>query len=153
MFSSDFETYFNHLNVKKYFIGVYPIDRVPRVLKNEHFLICNTDTSNNEGQHWFAVYRNGTLLECFDSLGITAERKQSLEIVFKLKGINKIIFNTTQLQASDSASCGQFCIYFIVERLHNKDLNFSELLDECFDVNVTKNEKTINMFMKDTFQK
>jgi len=134
MFSCDFEKYFNcdgHLN--KVFKGVYAYDRIPNSIKQGEFYICNTATSDSEGQHWFIVYRPvQTLLECFDSLGTPLDKRDIRAKHLKFRGIQKVKFNLTRVQADDAETCGQHCIYFIYQRIYNNDLNFKELLNESY---------------------
>ncbi len=50
-------------------------------------------------------------------------------------------FNITAVQARESTSCGQFCIFVAIHRYFNEDLPFQELLNDLFDLNLEKNEK------------
>ena len=112
------------------------------------FCICNTDVSSGIGKHWFVLLRSSkTTLECFDSLGITAEKTLVLKKYCELKGISEIVYNETQFQDNLSNTCGLFVIYFIFERMHNLDLAFEEILEEIFDdKDKEKNEQIVQEF-------
>ncbi len=70
--------------------------------------------------------------------------------LFNSVGSNEALtcdFNVTKLQDETSVLCGQFCIYFIVQRLFNDDLEFAELLNEIFSENVVENEHSVQDFL------
>ena len=91
-------------------------------------------------------------MESFDSLGTDNEKKLFLTSSFNHKTIKKIKFNVTQLQSSISDTCGFFVLYFIVNRYHNQDLNFTELLNEIFTQNIEHNETVVKNFAQEHFQ-
>jgi hypothetical protein len=118
MQGSEFFEYIDKFpELKKHFAGIFSIDTLPKSLKYRTFCICNTDTQNGIGKHWICFLKSEkSNIECFDSLGISSEKKELLlkYCHFKSKHIN---FNITQFQKSDSITCGLFCVYFIIERL------------------------------------
>ena len=154
MESSDFVSYLSKFpSVLKLFDGVYSFDKIPTKLPVNHFIICNTDISTGSGKHWFCIYRfNQQLIECFDSLGVNTDlKKNQLIKACNFQGALKLIVNNTQIQSGVSDTCGQFCLMFIIERLHNPDLNFDELLNESFLEDCNENEKNLNIFFDDIF--
>ena len=56
-----------------HFLGIYPIDRLPKTLPHRNrkgsCFIVNTDPSHLPGTHWLAVYVGCNLGEVFDSYG------------------------------------------------------------------------------------
>ena len=136
-------------NLKKFFTGIYSIDTCPKKIPLNHFLICNTDISSGSGLHWFTLFRfSREDLECFDSLGVTEHKLEVLKAL-KFNGVTDITFNVTQVQGNESAACGQFCLYFLVERLCNLDFSFHELLNEIFFNDVKKNEEEVQKFLSE----
>jgi len=134
-------------NIKEVYAGCYSADTIPKKLPITNFAIVNTDISTNYGQHWYIALRySASILEVFDSLGIDSQKKSFLEKSFHLKGIKKIIFNTTQFQKDDSDTCGKFVLYFIVNRLYNLDHSFETFLEEIFVQNQDENEKLVKKF-------
>ena len=58
MEGTEFQKYFDHFPyLKNYFIGTFAIDTIPKTLKNNHFLVFNSDTSDQQGQHWLCCYK------------------------------------------------------------------------------------------------
>jgi hypothetical protein len=150
----EFQKYFDCLPyIKKHFCGVFSINTLPKQIKYRQFCICNTDTSEGSGQHWFCFVRNSkSEIECFDSLGINEEKKQLLRKYCVFRGIKEINFNQTTFQNSETDTCGLFTIYFIVERMFNLDLTFEEVLEEIFDENTLINEEKVSKFCNNILQ-
>ena len=151
MESSEFAFYFSNFpTLLKLFDGVYSFDKIPTQIKLHHFIICNTDISSGSGKHWFCVFRsNKKFLECFDSLGFDDTKKQSLINACTFKNISEIKINSTPVQLSTSDTCGKFCVMFIVERLHNPDMTFDELMNEIFSDDCEANEKILQQFFEE----
>jgi hypothetical protein len=148
MQGSEFEQYITKFPfLKKHFLGIYSIDNLPKVIKYRQFCICNTDKSSESGQHWFCFLKNSNYqLECFDSLGITIEKKEKLLKYCSFSYVKELKYNETAFQSPDSNTCGLFTIYFLIERMHNLDLTFNELLEEIFDEESARNELRVQEF-------
>jgi hypothetical protein len=151
MQGSDFQQYFDKYSfLQKHFLGIFAIDTIPRILKNRQFCICNTDTSDGKGIHWFCFIRTSkTTIECFDSLGVNYQKKKILQENCKFRNVTNIHFNETIFQKNDSNSCGLFTIYFIIERMFNLDIEFEELLEDIFSEDLNSNEEKVLKFCKD----
>lgn len=135
-------------SAKKYFKGIYSINTLPKNLSTPSYLICNYDFDKNPGTHWFCLFKtSATKLECFDSLGLTAEKQKILKSYIKIKNIDSICYNQTQVQNTSTSTCGKFVLYFAIQRLHNLDLDFTELLNEIFEENVDNNEIKVMNFL------
>jgi len=154
MISAEFSQIFESFpSIEKIYLGSFPRDRVPKNIKQNHFAIVNTDVSSGSGLHWFCVFRySSTILEVFDSLGIDDVKKNVLQKSFQIRGIHEIEFNLTQFQSNDSDSCGKFVLYFIVNRLHNLDHSFKDILNEIFEPNLSENEKKVEKFYLDVLK-
>lgn len=139
-------------SIKKSFNGVFSLNTIPKRLKSKSFLISNTQNDTEPGQHWFCIIKiKPNKYEYFDSLGVN-EKKLELLIHSNIFSKNsQVLFNETQFQNSTSISCGLFVLYFIINRLHNLDLSFSDLLNEIFVTDCEKNETLVNDFAKDNF--
>ena len=150
MLGIELNSFFQSLpNLKQFFLGIYSIDTCPKKIPLNHFLICNTDLASGSGLHWFTLFRFSRQdIECFDSLGVNQDK---LEVLKSLNfiGVSNLIFNVTQVQANVSASCGQFCLYFLIERLHNLDFSFDELMNELFVSDLNKNEDEVQKFISE----
>ena len=154
MIASDFANKLSNFpNIKEKFQGIFSADNLPKKIKKDHFIICNTDVVAGSGKHWYAVLKiENDCLEIFDSLGIDEQKKKFLENSFHQKGIFKIKFNVSQVQTSISSTCGLFVLYFLVNRYHNKDLSFTDLLNEIFVRSQLQNENLVTKF-SDTYFK
>jgi hypothetical protein len=146
--------YFDKLPyLKKHFEGIFSINTLPKKVKKDSFLICNTDKSSGLGKHWICFLRTSqNYVECFDSLGVNEEKKKLLSDYCKFQNIFKIKYNENQFQDNNSSTCGLFVIYFIIQRFHNLDLNFDELLEDIFEVRTEENEQIVTKFLKDNFE-
>lgn len=145
MLTHELLTELQKFNFKQNFQGIFSADNVPSKIDNLKFVIVNTDVSSGPGKHWYALVRLNNLIECFDSLGVTEDRKQF--ICSHIKGIRFVSINLTPLQPFSSQLCGQFVLYYLFERYQNLDLKFSVLLNQCFDDNVVTNEQFVKNFM------
>ncbi len=101
--------------------------------------------SEGEGLHWFFLcHREQSHYEIFDSLG-----SNHLYIRHILKNIKGYCdFNETAVQGEKSTSCGEFCVFFAIQRYFNEDLSLQELLEECFTTNTTQNEEIVKSFLQ-----
>ena len=134
---------------KKHFRGLFSIDILPTSLGYRKFLICNTDKESGHGIHWFACFQTQkNVIEIFDSLGVD-QSKKTLLLNFCKFSQKELVFNTTAFQDISSSSCGQFVIYFCVERLFNLDLSFEDFLELIFEENVKKNEDVVLEFFNE----
>lgn len=133
-------------HIQSWFLGIYNTDTLPRKIPINYFLIVNKSLSTENGSHWYCLFRvSRTELECFDSLGVDDERESLLKSV-GFFGIRTIDYNKNKVQAEDSSTCGQFCLYFIFERLHNLDFSFAELLNDIFVRETEANEERVTQF-------
>jgi hypothetical protein len=113
----EFQQYFEKFpELNKSFRGIFSIDTLPKYLKYRTFCICNTDTHNGNRKHWICFIKSDkNTIECFDSLGISSDKKDLLKRYCKFTG-KHLTFNLNQFQKLDSITCGLFCVYFIIER-------------------------------------
>lgn len=112
---------FNYADVdtKTAFLGVFPINYLPRrLLHLPALLIINTNTDNLPGQHWKAIYVSTNRIgEVFDSLAtpISLQLEQWMN-EFTLKWT----LSKMTLQNPLSPSCGGYVLYYVLNRLkHN----------------------------------
>ena len=130
--------------------GIFSADTLPQKLKKNHFIICNTDISSGPGKHWYCVVKLAQdTLELFDSLGIDEPKRAFIASHFRQRGIYKIKFNVTAVQSDLTSTCGRFVLYFLVNRFYNKDLHFTDFLNEFFVKSQSTNEDIVNKFFDD----
>ena len=101
----------------KYFIGVYPSDKIPNFHTSEsRALVINTDKSSEPGRHWIAVFiENNQHVEFFDSFGLPPEAYGS-DITTFVRRYPQVSCNKIPFQSLTSNVCGPYCIYFLVKR-------------------------------------
>lgn len=147
MESSEFQIYFDKIPfLSSHFQGTFPLDLLPKKLPLKSFFIANLDPSTKGGSHWIAFIKiDPKICEIFDSLGFN----QKLQIVkphLNFKEKLEFIFNETPVQSKNSVLCGKFCVMFIVERMLNQTMDFSDLLSEIFSNDLIKNDTIVSNF-------
>lgn len=136
-------------SINKFFLGVFSINTLPENFPSKHFLICNYDLSNNPGSHWFCLLKSANKkLECFDSLGLNDEKKKLLQKYCSKWKILTLKYNETPIQNKLTTTCGKFVLYFAIQRMHNLDLSFSNLINEIFNENSLQNEQIVGNFLE-----
>lgn len=104
---------FKNKHTKQIFRGTFALDTLPAKPFHKHpcAYVCNNKKRRTKGQHWLAFFipKIGNP-EFFDSYG----RKPQKEFKHFLGPEYK--HNVKSLQNCFSSTCGQFCIYFIVNR-------------------------------------
>ena len=150
MMSTEFPPYFTHFKLDSHFLGVFPIDKIPPVNKIpvRSFLIFNLSEHTEIGTHWASIVRpSKTHLELFDPLSVNFDLVRSY-----LKLVPKKIefdYNLSAFQMKTSSTCGQFNIYFLIERVFNFDLSLKDLLIDIFEPELIENEQRVKKFCSD----
>ena len=106
------------------FRGVFPINHVPRRrLKTPFGMIINTDPSEEEGEHWVALFQahEQQPVEYFDSYGLPPS-SHLVQVFHK----DKLVYSTRRLQSYCSSLCGEYCILFLLYRFYS--ISFIEFL-------------------------
>ena len=133
-------------DVKKYFRGVFPADKLPTRFKKPALLIANTDPSTQKGSHWVAFYvpKSGKP-EYFDSLGRSPHKKEFLQ--FLRKQSKTFTHNKKRLQGSFSTTCGNYCgVYLYFKSKKSSFERFLKLFsDKDFQLN---DEKILDLYKK-----
>ena len=109
---------------KKYFIGVFPRNKLPQIYSYPCCFIINTDPDNKPGEHWLGFYFDkNRFCEFFDSFGLSP-RLYGLESYIKKRSID-FNYNKQQLQHENSSTCGYYAIFFIL--LKNRHFSLSDI--------------------------
>lgn len=107
-----------------YIGGVFAADMLPKTIQRYPFgFIANTDSHSKLGTHWCAFYvdRPGSV-EFFDSF---AQYPGYYNIYFPSwinKNANTLKINDKVIQGQYSDVCGQYCLYFLRQRLAGKTM-------------------------------
>ena len=93
-------------------VGVFPADKIIEKWTKPCAFVFNTDLHTQPGAHWVAVYvdKNANAWY-FDSYGLPPFVRHHLRAI--RKNCRCLRWNTRQLQSTNSAVCGQFCILFL----------------------------------------
>jgi hypothetical protein len=93
------------------FMGVYPSDRLPKVISVPSCLIANTKPHNHPGEHWVAIYINRNAeATYYCSYGAPPQ-----ESILKWLETNTVKWERTRrrIQSDKSTTCGQYCVFFL----------------------------------------
>jgi hypothetical protein len=102
------------------FRGVFMRDTLPSKINNFECGIVNLDSSENNGTHWVAYYKNKTHCIYFDSFGLPAPLE--LEHYFN----QPYFYQTFQLQDANDYICGHLCLYVL--RGLTKGISFKNII-------------------------
>lgn len=89
--------------------------------------IVNTDTSNESGKHWLALWIDKNAhWELFDSYAYSParyrDRIQLVQYMYETCGIEKT-FNRKRLQDYRTVVCGEYCLFYLHRKGKRYDMN------------------------------
>ncbi len=94
------------------FIGVFPLNELPPILKAPCNFIVNTDTGNLPGTHWIAVRcKKYGISYVFDPLGFNYP---SLLCYYISRRSLRVHYNRKSFQNPLNTTCGQHCILWLL---------------------------------------
>lgn len=104
----------------KTFLGIFAIDRLPRLLpaRRPLLLVCNTDPHDRPGEHWVVLYIDAQG-EYFDSF---AEKPRPTFELYLNRYCNDWTMNEKTLQSVISSFCGHYCVFYCLFRCLNYDI-------------------------------
>lgn len=99
------------------YVGCFPRDQLPRRVARGSGVVINTDNASGLGQHWVAFHlaEDGSG-HYFDPLGETVPDNEIADFVLRHSGLDTVM-NNVAYQANDSERCGEFCVFFLRNRL------------------------------------
>ena len=104
-------------------LGVYAADQIPQTIRRGGF-IANTDAISKPGRHWCAFFFDGNgRSEFFDSYGKSPEYYHNAFAACLEKNSSIQSYNCTKLQGNYSNVCGQYFLYFLINRSRGRRLN------------------------------
>lgn len=129
---------------KKAFLGVYPIDKLPKFIPYlPVFLIVNTHTHNLNGEHWKAIFINKNRYgEVFDSL---AQPTSEILIRWMNRFTRKWRTNRKTFQHDSSSTCGAYSLYYVLSRLTFPSL---DAFCRTFSRSLHVNERNVHAFYR-----
>ena len=136
----------NNKKTKLVFRGVFARDTLPRKLPKIRpcAYICNIDEIRQPGRHWVCLYfPKKKPNEYYDSFGFPPH-KDFLKLLGKAFKCNNHFH-----QYPLSTSCGQFCMFYILQRISSSSME--EVLKLFDKKELMVNEMLVKKTMKDEF--
>ena len=136
--------------LSKSVVGIFASDELPKLLNSFPVsFIVNTDKRMDPGRHWVAFYISSrTEGEFFDSYGNSPSYySNEFEKFFDRHGL-KMTYNQKRLQGYDSIVCGQYCIYYLMQRCRGIDM---KCVVKPFTQNYANNDHFIYCYVNHTF--
>ena len=102
------------------FQGVFSSDKLPEhPCHYPYAIIVNTDVSSGPGEHWVSFYfeSKNEMPEYFDSYGLPP-----LKLSFQKFLKKKFLFSSKLIQDIFSYVCGEYAIYFIIQKVLGQDM-------------------------------
>ena len=133
---------------KHYFRGVFASDQLPKsAVPRPSALVFNTDPASKPGRHWVAIsITRREEAEYFDSYGQPPQLPRVKS--FLRRNASRIHRNRRPLQGPLSAVCGQYCIFFLLQRCRGLSLN---KIVSLFSSNKMDNDLLVNDFIRRHF--
>ena len=129
-------------------LGVFPIDRIPKLKGYPECIVVNLDPHSKPGSHWVAVYIDAEGFgEFFDSYGRSPQKKQLLQFL----NVNCLdwTYNDTALQSMFSSTCGQYCIYYLYYRCRGVPLK--QIVDRFCSQDLELNDTKVTTWLNANF--
>ncbi len=103
------------------FQAIVAADELKSKVRNGYF-IANVGKKNTKGSHWVAFYFNETCSEFFDSLGNEPKKYHVEWEQLLLKHSSRYKYNTKNVQAPSTSTCGQFVLYYLANKSVGKSI-------------------------------
>lgn len=132
------------------FLGVLPCDYLPEdPLKDTPcMLISNTQSSDEPGEHWIAIYIRRDGVACFfDSFG-NAPDADCFPASFHnfLKNNSTVVqYSDKQVQDYTSDTCGQHCVFFLY--YISRGYEYENII-KIYHNDLLKNDVMVSLFVK-----
>jgi hypothetical protein len=127
-------------------LGVFAVDKLPKLKAFPCCLIQNLDTSKQKGSHWTATYidheRYGFY---FDSYGNCPSKVVER---YLRKNCFDFMHNGKRVQGLYSSSCGQHCLYCLFHKANGK--SFEEIIDS-YASDLDENDNMVTEFVNSNF--
>lgn len=135
---------------KKYFYGVFPSDKLPKIVPKPCLIIVNNSTSKEKGEHWTCFYmsENSSKNYYFDSFGMKPFMP-SYQLFLKTN-CKSYMKNVKRLQSSFSSVCGEYCLVFLLSCC--KGLSMNAFLNQFSADNFDKNDMKISKLYKQHYK-
>ena len=133
------------------FAGVYPRDLIPSQLKPyEKAIVVNTDPHDRPGKHWVCLYVNSPFVEYFDSYGMPPLHREIVR--FMAEHATREMSNPYRYQDWNTSVCGQYCVYYLLQR-HKRKKTVREWLLPFPETTPAHRDRYVARWFDQTFHK
>lgn len=141
--------FLNKQKNRKFAVGVYAADLIPKTFTRPAAFIVNTDDYGQPGTHWIAVFiPHKGRIEFFDSYGLPPYIENHILFLRKRSWTH----NDREIQSLTSTVCGHYCLLYLAARMNGismqtfkksftKDLDFNDQLAQRCVRNMFKHAK------------
>ena len=123
------------------FLGVFSVDELSLIPKNRNGLVIfNTDTSQNDGEHWIALCITKRNIFYFDSLNSNFQHSDNFTKYMRHTK-KELVGNGIQIQSDISEKCGIHCLVFCyaMQKYKNKR-SYENFLKTFLDLSIDQRE-------------
>ena len=113
-----------NVETESYFDGVFSIDLLQSISVQPKLIICNTDPSFEKGEHWVLFFfPENNIAEFYDPLGrsLNFYDKEFGEFISKYS--DKYMLSSVRTQPYNSNLCGEYCLYYALNRCKGKSMD------------------------------
>lgn len=127
-------------------------DQLVDIKKKSFAVICNNQKSTESGMHWTGFFKTdgSNVVEFFDSFAMPLEFYGSEFVEFCSKFSGKVRISTNQFQSNESDYCGNYCLYFLIQRSRCK--TFDNVISKFSTINFLQNDQIVKEFVNTHFK-
>lgn len=142
-------------SLKPYFYGTLPCDRLPNQpdKKGPVGYIVKTDPQGQPGRHWIALWTQNNVCEIMDSYALPLETYLTTRPLQEWldRHWKYVMHNGQSLQSLYSQSCGDYALFFLIDRSQGQTMNtFLNRFDKHDYVN---NDHKVGQMLKKLIEK
>ena len=124
-----------------YFDGVYSLDTLVNIKEKPQLIICNTQASDQSGEHWVLFFFEEDSVDFYDSLGKDIIEYGPSFITFIKNYTNNFKQCLGRTQPFESSLCGHYCLYYAYAKCNGYSM-------EKIIENIPSSEKVLNVVNK-----
>ena len=128
--------------------GVYACDELFEISTSSFAVVFNSDKASLPGTHWLALFKHSgsSIIEWFDSFSLPLDFYCSDVRNFVVSNSTHVRFCTQQFQSTFSDVCGDFCLYFLANRVLG--FSYEDIVNTFSLTNMVKNDELVRNFVQ-----